>query len=1440
MYKTIIGVNLEGRHLEIGRFKNERIESLKSFTISHDKEAEIVVQEIQEAIDGLFNEQVAGIGIGVPGVIDIDEGIVKKATNISSWKNVPLRKLLENRYKVPIYIANDAKCFTAGIKHFGKGKNYQHLIGLIIGTGMGAGIIIDGKLWEGPNGNAGEFGKIPYLKHDYEFYCSDKFFTNIHHIAFDTLMEKLDAEDSKSKDIIEEFGKHLAYAIYTIINSVDPQIIVLGGKLSRAFPYFENSMKETLAYLSDSNKNVIIKVNDNPKVSLIGASALYYDAQIEASRKKSSELIKRAEMALEETEVKYFNIFNKIQDPVFIYDQKTYKFLDCNERVVKKVYGYTLLELRNMTPLDLHPKHELTKVRKSLNISHPDIPFSFTHVKKNGKKMQVEILSDEILYEGRKARINLVRDVTEKKKRDELEKRKAAQAAIVNEIGKRISRYLEPDKLLKEIVKEVRNAFDYYSVILLLFDEKKQRLNLTAAAGAHAKMYSEGVYLELGEGMTGRAALTKKIQLSNDVRKNPDFVKKAEEKTKSELAVPLLIAEKVIGVLDFASEKLNRFDESDVDVALALSSQIAVAIENARLFEQAKRELSQRKKAEAEARRRATYAALINEVSKRLSSNLDLDNLLTEIVDSVRDAFDYYGVMLLLWDTDKQKYVLQSIAGGYVGVFPTDLSIANGEGMIGKAAETLKVQMSNDVTQDPNYVKKSEEITLSELSVPLVSDNKVIGVLDIQVDKKNVFDDLDVTALETLSAQITAAIENARLFKQANIELVQRRKAEREAKRRAAYASLINEISRRVSKKLKISALLSEIVNSVRETFDYYGVMILLYNKKKKAYVLQSISGGYEKVFPVDLSIKMGEGMIGKAAKTREIQMSNDVTKNPDYVKKAGELTRSELAIPLVSGDKVIGVLDMQSDKPNAFDELNVSSAETLSSQLASVIVNARLFEQAQHEIKERRKTETELLKSKYRLESAKKETDNILDNVQEGFFILDSNLKIGTVYSKALEKILGISDLAHQSFLEILESRIIAKKIEGIEDYLKLLFDESFDPKMLEDLNPINEVEMNIIDDMGIWKDSRFLSFKFKRITTVQDDVELPQLITTVVDITEQKILADRLKESEQKNKKQYDLLVSILHVEAPLLKDFMESTKQELAFLDSVLKNTEDKTNLMTILEDIYRSIHLIKGNASLLDLNFFVTITHECEDLISKIKENTPIKSSDFIPLVIKIADIQKSTNEVYKLIDRLTSFQTHFRPKRHYENTLLVNSINNLITRLANDSNKKIRFVSENFDSSLIPIYYRLMVKEILVQLVRNAVAHGIETPEERIKHNKSEEGCINLSSHIENNHLIITLRDDGRGIQLKKLKEKAVLSGKFNKDEVETWTNKQIVQLIFEQGISTSDVVDPTSGRGVGLDIIKRKIVDNKGKIRIDFQEGRFCEFTILLPASRKK
>jgi two-component system sensor kinase FixL len=192
-------------------------------------------------------------------------------------------------------------------------------------------------------------------------------------------------------------------------------------------------------------------------------------------------------------------------------------------------------------------------------------------------------------------------------------------------------------------------------------------------------------------------------------------------------------------------------------------------------------------------------------------------------------------------------------------------------------------------------------------------------------------------------------------------DISKQKEAEREAQRRVVQASLIYETGQQLSKELDLNTLLSEIVSAVRDAFDYYGVMLLLYQPRIKKLVLQAIAGGYARVFPKKLSLKLGEGMIGTAAVTGKTQISNDVTCNPNYIQKANEITQSELCVPLKLGDQIIGVLDVQSDRVNAFQETDIAAIETLSTQIASAIRNARLYEKAQSELIHRKKIEKEL-----------------------------------------------------------------------------------------------------------------------------------------------------------------------------------------------------------------------------------------------------------------------------------------------------------------------------------------------------------------------------------------------------------------------------------------------------------------------------------------------
>jgi len=272
-----IGVDLGGTKISAGLVKKNEICNITHKKISFSCNKKEVIQQIINAINQVFMPSVKGVGIGVPAIIDVKKGIVYEATNLGLDK-VPLKRILEKKFDVPVVINNDANCFTLGEKLFGKGKGFKDMVGLIIGTGVGAGIIINGKLYYGQNCSAGEFGKIPYLKHDMEYYCSGKFFQKEYKIDGEDLFHKAVNNDKKAKNIFNTYGKHLGKALSVIINSVDPQIIVLGGSVSKSYNFFMDSMNESLreSTYRKNFQNIRITVSTSKNIAILGAASLIY------------------------------------------------------------------------------------------------------------------------------------------------------------------------------------------------------------------------------------------------------------------------------------------------------------------------------------------------------------------------------------------------------------------------------------------------------------------------------------------------------------------------------------------------------------------------------------------------------------------------------------------------------------------------------------------------------------------------------------------------------------------------------------------------------------------------------------------------------------------------------------------------------------------------------------------------------------------------------------------------------------------------------------------------------------------------------------------------------------------------------------------------------------------------------------------------------------
>ncbi len=275
----ILGVDLGGTNVRIGLIENDSLARLEAIPITRSDNADNVVKDISNLIERFPMNIVSGIGVGVPSVVDVKKGIVYDVQNIPSWKEVHLKEILQKKFRVPVYVNNDANCFAVGEKYFGKAKHYENIVGLIIGTGMGAGLVINGKLYAGKNCGAGEFGTIAYREKNYEYYCSGQFFINEYHATGEELARKAATGDIEAKNIYSKFGMNLGQAIKLIMYAVDPEIIVLGGSVSKSFPLFKNEMFESIsdfAY-SRSIQNIKIEVSEVENVAILGAAALYYD-----------------------------------------------------------------------------------------------------------------------------------------------------------------------------------------------------------------------------------------------------------------------------------------------------------------------------------------------------------------------------------------------------------------------------------------------------------------------------------------------------------------------------------------------------------------------------------------------------------------------------------------------------------------------------------------------------------------------------------------------------------------------------------------------------------------------------------------------------------------------------------------------------------------------------------------------------------------------------------------------------------------------------------------------------------------------------------------------------------------------------------------------------------------------------------------------------------
>ncbi|PYX06588.1 MAG: serine/threonine protein phosphatase [Acidobacteria bacterium] len=319
---------------------------------------------------------------------------------------------------------------------------------------------------------------------------------------------------------------------------------------------------------------------------------------------------------------------------------------------------------------------------------------------------------------------------------------------LLLEVADVVNTTLDLDTTLRRVAELVRKVIDYEIFAILLLNEKTQDLRFRFQVG-YPKEVADRMRIKVGDGVTGLAAQRREAILVGDVSEDTRYISAISE-VRSELALPLIVKNRVIGVIDIESVQPNHFTEEHKHLLTLIASRMAVGIENARLYTRTTRQ--------------ARILLLLNEIARELTSILNLDQLLKRIAELLSRLIDYQMFSILLLDASGEK-LQHRFSLRFQENIQLKHDVPLGKGIVGHAAQHKHTVLVPDVSKDPRYVLANPE-TRSELAVPLIYKDKVIGVLDLEHTRRGFFTDDHKRTVTTLAAQVAIAIENARLYEE--------------------------------------------------------------------------------------------------------------------------------------------------------------------------------------------------------------------------------------------------------------------------------------------------------------------------------------------------------------------------------------------------------------------------------------------------------------------------------------------------------------------------------------------------------------------------------------------------------------------------------------------------------------------------------------------------
>jgi two-component system, chemotaxis family, sensor kinase CheA len=489
----------------------------------------------------------------------------------------------------------------------------------------------------------------------------------------------------------------------------------------------------------------------------------------------------------------------------------------------------------------------------------------------------------------------------------------------------------------------------------------------------------------------------------------------------------------------------------------------------------------------------------------------------------------------------------------------------------------------------------------------------------------------------------------------------------------------------------------------------------------------------------------------------------------------------------------------------------------------------------------------------------AQEQTKDILKTVREGFFLLDADYTIGSVWSEALTRMFSREDFAGLGFEDLLKDLVPPNTLGTAMKYIKLLWGERAHENLMKSINPLGQLEITMDNGHG-GKETRYLQFDFHRVMGPKG---IKHVLCSVGDITSSVLLAKELQESQESANAQLDMMLGMMHVDPLQLTSFLDSTETGLQLINAILKEPARTDNeFRKKLNGLFRELHSIKGEASALNLMSIAHRVHTLEDMVSDLKKKAELSGNDFLPMVLKLDDLMAHLRGVREMASRLTALKdtapgaaaataaVTAAPARAAKQHAaaeqraqgggksgddLSPTLHSMAERLAHDHRKRFKLTITGFAD--VPPTYIPTIKDCVIQMLRNSAVHGIEPSDVRKAHTKEDVGVVRVDFRKSGEGYELVFEDDGAGISPDTLKSAAVRKQIITEDEAAGMDTRAAMALIFRPGFSTQEEVSMDAGRGVGMDVVARSVYALGGKIGVSTNPGKFTRFKIVLPAA---